>query len=348
MRALVTGGAGRVGHDVVRDLASRGWDIRVVDWHTGEAIRGVQYAVCDVTRYDDLREHMRGCTAVAHLAAIASPMFHTGPEVLRVNALGTFNVFEAAASEGIRRVVLAGSINAFGCHFGVRDREIRYLPVDEDHRTDPTDPYSLSKNIAEIIGAYYWRRDGISSVALRIPSIWPEDWQVNPQFQRRLQEDRSAIDSLVALSDAERSKRLEAVRQRVRAFRRQRPSEYTGVGDALARRRALDDDPLARVYAFDRFDFWAAIDKRDLITAFRQALAADYEGNHTLFINDVHNRAGYDAGSLARLFYPEVHCWHSPLEGPVSLVSSDRAAALIGFRPVHPVVAGAAAGTPRQ
>jgi len=308
MRVLVTGGAGRVGRDVVRDLITHGCDVRVVDRRAGEPIHGVQYTVCDITRYEALREHMRGCTAAVHLAAIAGPMFHPGPEVLRVNALGTFNVFEAAANEGIRRVVLAGSINAFRCHFGVRDREIRYLPIDEDHPTDPTDPYSLSKNFAEEIAAYYWRRDGISSVVLRIPSIWLEDWQVNPQFQQRLQEDISAIDNLVALPDEERTKRLEAVVQRVRAFRRRRPSEYTGEGDALARRRGLDDDPLARVYAFDRFDFWAAIDKRDLITAFRQALTADYEGSHALFISDIHNRAGHDAARLARLFYPEVHC----------------------------------------
>jgi nucleoside-diphosphate-sugar epimerase len=74
---------------------------------------------------------MRGCDQVVHLAALASPVVGRPEEVFRVNAEGTFNVFQAAAEAGIRRVVQASSINALGLYYGVRTTDPLYFPVDE-------------------------------------------------------------------------------------------------------------------------------------------------------------------------------------------------------------------------
>ena len=100
MRVLITGGTGSVGQAATERLVRDGWDVRVVGRRSGIEVPGAEYAVCDVTCFDDLCEKTAGCDAVVHLAAIASPGGAPGPEVIRVNVLGTFNVFEAAAKAG--------------------------------------------------------------------------------------------------------------------------------------------------------------------------------------------------------------------------------------------------------
>src|ERR1041385_2679055 len=169
MKVLVTGGAGLIGKATVERLVAHGWDVRAIDLATGVELPGAEYLTCDITNYDDVRAQMRGCQVVVHLAAIPRPALAPGEKVFSVNTSGTFNVFEAAAAEGIKRVVQASSINALGVSFSLTDIVTEYFPIDEKHPTYTTDPYSLSKQFVEDIGAYYWRRDGISSVAMRFP-----------------------------------------------------------------------------------------------------------------------------------------------------------------------------------
>ena len=130
MRVLITGGTGSVGQAATERLVRDGWDVLVVGRRSGIEVPGAEYAVCDVTCFEDLCEKTAGCDAVVHLAAIASPSSAPGPEVIRVNVLGTFNVFEAAAKAQVRRIVQASSINAFGCWWGVVDLpHLQYFPL---------------------------------------------------------------------------------------------------------------------------------------------------------------------------------------------------------------------------
>ena len=64
-----------------------------------------------------------------------------------------------------------------------------------------------------------------------------------------------------------------------------------------------------------------------------QGLTADFEGDHVLFINDAYNSLAYDSRTLIRLFFPEVKHFKHDLPGTSSLVSIERARALIGFEP---------------
>ncbi|MFN8561489.1 MAG: NAD(P)-dependent oxidoreductase [Anaerolineae bacterium] len=176
MRVLITGGTGLIGKATVERLVAKGWDVRVIDLQPEADLAGAEYVQCNILHYDDLLEQTRGCDAVIHLAAIRSPVSDPGHKVFQVNATGTFNVFEAAAAAGIKRVVQASSINALGCFYGINDLDIHYFPVDEAHPTHTTDPYSFSNGVIEDIGDYYWRRDGISSVAMRYPGVYRGDF----------------------------------------------------------------------------------------------------------------------------------------------------------------------------
>src|SRR4051812_9731987 len=110
MKVLVTGGAGDICKTTTERLVGLGYDVRVIDLTTGVNIPGGEVIACDLLDYDGLRQHMRGVDAVIPLAALRSPRMAPGPKVFEINVTGTFNVFEAAAANGIRRVVQASSI----------------------------------------------------------------------------------------------------------------------------------------------------------------------------------------------------------------------------------------------
>lgn len=328
MKVLVTGGTGRIGSETVRQLLALGHEVRVIDLAENADIAGADYAQCDILDTDALLPQMQGCEAVVHMAAIPSPANHPGPQVFNINVSGSFNVFEAAAQSGIRRVVQASSINALGCAWGTSEMDLRYFPVDEAHPTYTTDAYSLSKQLVEDIGDYYCRRDGIGSVALRFPAVWLPEWI--PGMQARFAEARQHLDAFLQEPDALRKERLAEARQGVLEFRALRAREYPQAANAW---EFGQDDWLLRSYAVDRFNFWAYIHVEDAARSIIRGLVADYEGSHALFINAARNWLNYDTETLLRLFFPDVTERSRPLPGAESLVSTDKAKTLIGFAP---------------
>jgi nucleoside-diphosphate-sugar epimerase len=336
MRVLITGGAGHIGQATAQRLIQGDWDVRLIGLETGFEIAGAEYVTCDILNYDDLRKQMHGCDAVIHLAAIRAPTLAPGHKLFDVNVSGTFNVFEAAAAEGIRRVVQASSINALGAVWGTTDMHIKYLPVDEEHPTFTTDPYSFSKEMIESIGNYYWRRDGISSVAMRFPGVYAEGFAQTADYQTRRLALHKAVDEFAALDDNARLTRLAEMRQRTAEFRKQRPLEYKD-GVAKMPQRDNVDDYLWYIYNFDRFNLWALVDVRDAAQSLEKGVTADYDGSHALFINDQHNSMGYDSKALAHLFFPELSDTDIALAGSSSLVSIEKARSLIGFEPEYSV-----------
>ncbi len=332
-KVLVTGGAGHIGKVTTERLVRNGWDVRAIGIETNVTLPGAEYITCDITDYNAVREQMRGCQAVVHLAAIPAPSYAPGHEVFRVNVAGTFNVFEAAASEGIKRIAQVSSINAIGCAWSVHDIAPQYFPIDENHPQFTDDPYSFSKEVVEDIGAYYWRRDGISSVGMRFPWVYPSEYAQGDVYRRKVEVGRALMDELAALPEGERRARLADARQRALEFRARRTLEYP----VTEQRPAFDDDSLLYAYTFDRFNFWAFVDVRDAAQALEKALTADFEGSHALFVNDHHNWLGYESAALVRFFYPDtVH----NLTGSAALVSIEKARALIGFEPEYSIRGG--------
>lgn len=331
MKVLVTGGAGGIGRVVTRRFAQLGWQVRVIDRVPEPNIPDIEYRRGDLTDFNTARAAVVGCEAIAHLAALPSPMSGAGHEVYSINTTSTFNVYEAAAAEGIKRIAQASSINAIGCAWNIVDVTPPYFPIDEDHPLNTNDPYSLSKQVAETIGEYYWRRAGISSVSFRFPWVYQVDYPGSDLYHSRRQASYALLDELLSLTEDERQARLAQARRVALEFRSKRLLE---VKDASL---ALKDDPLASAYALDRFNYWVSVDVRDAAQAFEKGLTADYQGHHPLFINAAHNWLDYDTHTLLRLFFPDVQHFKRPLSGSEALVSNDRARALIGFEPAYSV-----------
>ena len=328
MKILVTGGVGNVGPAVVERLVRGGHTVRFIGRRPGMHADGASYAQCDVTDIAGLKAQAAGMDAIVHLAAIPGPHQAPPEEVFRVNCQGTFNVYEAAAKAGIRRVVQASSINALGFGFGVREFTVHWLPIDEDHPTTPTDAYSYSKNVAEDIAEYHWRRDGISGCSLRIPATVPF-----PHYEEKPNRDfaakcRAEAAELLALAPRARRERVEEWLRTLQEARQQRlferpPKDWQGVF------------PSSYLMGC-RADFWTAVDARDSAQAFEKAVTLPYEGSHPLFINDGCNRSGVPSKTLVELFYPGARiAWKKRVTGYDGLVSIERAKSFLGYAPEY-------------
>jgi hypothetical protein len=157
-----------------------------------------------------------------------------------------------------------------------------------------------------------------------------EIWQI---FAGNFREPFSALN---ALPEDERRARIQRAIARFDATRADRAGYHPDF-DLLTRWRPLSEDPdLALLLSgFGYSNFWASLDARDAAQALEKGLTAEYKGSHPLYINDSENAAGLDSERLARLFFPQTTRRTHPLQGRETLVSIDRARALLGFEPEH-------------
>jgi NAD(P)-dependent dehydrogenase (short-subunit alcohol dehydrogenase family) len=328
MKLLITGGNGRVGATVVERLARSGHDLTVIARSAGAAVDGARYVQCDINDFEALLAVMQGMEAVVHLAALPAPVGWSSEEIFRINCAGTFNVYEAAARAGIRRVVTASSINAVGYNWGLHSFPIRFLPIDEEHPVSATDAYSFSKQVTEQIAHYAWRRDGIGGVCLRLPYVAPARLSTREVVQHHAAVCRASFENLMKLPEAARRERArEWIAHREAHFRARK-------GESIGH---LEHYPLPDPIMFGRTDFWTRIDERDSAQAIERSVTAEYEGCHTLFVNDSHNMTGVPSLPLARLFFQEAALQEERLTGCSTLVSIEAARALIGFEPEYSV-----------
>lgn len=171
MKVAVTGGSGRIGQAVVHALLERGDTVRVLDIKPPEQ-RVSQFVRLDITDFGKVVQTLPGVDAVVHLAAIPGMGSGLPTEILQVNVLGTYHVLEACRLLGIRKVVMASSINAVGLHGNKEKPRLDYLPLDEAHPARPEDPYSLSKWLGEQVADAMARLEpAMSLVSLRFHGV---------------------------------------------------------------------------------------------------------------------------------------------------------------------------------
>lgn len=173
-RVLITGADGEIGRAASADLLRHGYEVTALSLSYTSDHPADRVLVGDTTSVDDVAAALDGADAVAHFAAIPHPSLGTPYEVFRVNTDSTFNVLEQAGARGIRRAVIASSINALGYPNNPRRPMPPSFPLDERSTPDIGDAYSLSKGVDEQTARYAHRRHGIDVVALRFPLVkWP-------------------------------------------------------------------------------------------------------------------------------------------------------------------------------
>src|SRR5207253_5630461 len=172
VRALVTGGGGFIGSNLVAALVERGDDVRILDnFSTGnrDNLEGVDVEVVEgeLRSYERVHAAVRGIEVVYHLGALGSvPRSVQDPLTSSaVNVEGTLNVLLAARDEGVRRVVYSSSSSVYGVR--------RDLPVKEDAPPDPLSPYGVTKLAAERFCVAFARvYDGLETTVLRFFNVF--------------------------------------------------------------------------------------------------------------------------------------------------------------------------------
>jgi uronate dehydrogenase len=154
---LLTGGNGNVGRCVAEGLRKAGYDVRSTS-RTRNAELGVTRL--DVRDAQACVEAMRGVDTVIHLGYyMLCDQFLE--EQIPTNIAGVWNIYAAAAKNGVRRVIFGSSNHAEG--FNRRD-----APTEKRDLYRPDSPYGLTKCFAELCGRYFSDRCGISVLNVRI------------------------------------------------------------------------------------------------------------------------------------------------------------------------------------
>jgi nucleoside-diphosphate-sugar epimerase len=172
-KILVTGGSGKAGKWVIKDLLEHGYQVRNVDLKPSNLAHTFYVDLCDLGQTFGVVE---GMDAIVHLAAIPWPGEHAPEVVFRNNMLSTFNVLQAACVLGVKKIVLAGSESALGFPFMFQRFSPEYLPIDEDHPLKAQDAYGIAKILIEEMGRGFVRRDPtLSIITLRLSYIIPPE-----------------------------------------------------------------------------------------------------------------------------------------------------------------------------
>ena len=277
---------------------------------------------------------MVGMEGVVHLAAYREPSMAPETELFQVNVDGTFKIYRAAADAGIQRVVCASSINALGYYFGIKfpAGQLRYFPIDEEHPTYTTDPYSFSKQMIEEIGRYFWRREGITSLFLRFPLVIDRSVSGNvdsiaTKMKLMMEQCQVQTEKVMNLPEPQRSQQVQSLiaEHQARARTRILESEFD-----------FDNAPETFSTMVGRANFWTVLDVRDAAQAVEKGLLADFEGSQEVYVTDDQNYLGIPSRELVKVWFPDVTAWKQPLSGTETLVSINRARELIGFEVKYP------------
>jgi nucleoside-diphosphate-sugar epimerase len=163
-KVVVTGGSGRLGQYVVKQLMQR-FEVKVLDLVAPP--QDIAFATVNVLDLDALRRELDGAEAVVHLAAIDFDHQARDEVYIHVNVQGTWNVLQAAHELRINRVVLCSSVSACGLSEANPAFTPQYVPVDENHPLYPTQAYSVSKQLMENMAESFVRRGNIEVICLR-------------------------------------------------------------------------------------------------------------------------------------------------------------------------------------
>jgi len=163
MRILVTGTGGLIGSYVARELLRADHEVIGVDIAPAKASTGRNLRV-DLTDAGQVYQALAPVEAVVHMAAWANAGIVPDTRTYHDNTTGTFNLFQACADLGIRRIVSASSAQVYG--FAAAPP--LYAPVDEVHPLRPLNCYALSKTAGEQAAAYFIERKGLEILTFRI------------------------------------------------------------------------------------------------------------------------------------------------------------------------------------
>lgn len=182
---LVTGGAGFIGSNIVKELMFRGNKVRVLDnFSTGKRENISAYYdhsnfemfEGDLRSFQTVRDAVKNVDYILHHGALPSvPRSVKDPLTTNeVNINGTLNILEAAKEFNVKRVVFASSSSVYG--------NLEILPKDENMAVAPLSPYALTKYAGERYCQIFYKLYGIETVALRYFNVFGPNQDPSSQY----------------------------------------------------------------------------------------------------------------------------------------------------------------------
>lgn len=163
MRILVTGADGFIGSHLTEELVRQGYNVKAFVYYNSfnswgwldasptEIKKELEVFAGDVRDPHGVKEAMRGCDAVLHLASlIAIPYSYHSPDTyVDTNIKGTLNILQAARELNVQKVVHTSTSEVYGT--------AQYVPIDENHPLQGQSPYSASKIGADQMAVAFYR-----------------------------------------------------------------------------------------------------------------------------------------------------------------------------------------------
>ena len=185
MRIFFTGGSGKAGRHAIAHLVERGYSVTNADLAplNMPGVADLQVDLTDAGHvFNALHAFARGeeleagtgtprYDAIVHFAAVPSLMLRPENETYQVNVSSTYNILDAAAKLGIRKVIFASSETTYGICFYDGVKKPAYVPIDEEHPTVPQDSYAMSKVVNEVTARSFQERTGFDIYGLRINNV---------------------------------------------------------------------------------------------------------------------------------------------------------------------------------
>ena len=162
-KILVTGADGFIGSHLVEYLINQGYQVKAFCFYNSfnswgwldtldkELLEKVEIFTGDIRDPNGIREAMKDCSVVFHLAAlIAIPFsYHSPDSYIDTNIKGTLNILQAAKDLNVKRILVTSTSEVYGT--------AQYVPIDEKHPKQPQSPYSASKIGADAIADSFYR-----------------------------------------------------------------------------------------------------------------------------------------------------------------------------------------------
>jgi len=234
MKVLITGGAGRLGDYVAKELEAAHELVLFDTAEPGSSKHPVH--VGDVLSESDVMAALDGCDAVVHLAGIPI-LTPAHRDIWRVNADGTLNVLECMAAKGVRRIVFASSICAEGFINSATPMPVSRFPVDESYDGVPDDVYGLSKVAGELLCRGYVTRFGFTAFSLRLATILYPDI---PQSVSRLERHAGADGARFLWNYVDARDAAQAVRLALNSSLVGHHAFHVGAGDTCSPTPSLE------------------------------------------------------------------------------------------------------------
>jgi len=169
-KIVITGTAGLLGPYVVEHFLEQGYDVLSADINEPKSLKCRHWTV-DLNDLGQVYGMLQGAAGVVHLAAIPRADIYPNATTFANNMMSSYNIMEASAHLGIKKVVIASSECAYGLCFAKDDLVPEYVPVDENHPAWAEDCYGIAKIAAEVVAQGINRRAKTQIISLRLGNI---------------------------------------------------------------------------------------------------------------------------------------------------------------------------------